>query len=173
MDWLSRNRKYLIFITLFLAVGIFVLRMPSQRQWILNITLIGTALTGNLGPTRDLLARGADVNTRDENVGMTPLICAARGDSDVLQPDQVVADHAGVMTELLDRGADINAQDRDGMTALIWAARNGRAPLVKLLIARGADLNVADFTGRTAITWAKAGGHEEVVKVLEKAGAKE
>jgi ankyrin repeat protein len=172
-NWLRRYRGYLPVLVLFITVGIFLIGRPVQRQYYLNITLIGTACTGNLEPTRDLLARGAEVDTRDENTATTPLMCAARGLTDVRQPGQAAFDHAGVLETLLDHGADINAGDMSGMTALMWAARNGCEPLVKILIRRGANVNATDLSGMTALKWAEKNGHQNIVDRLKAAGAKQ
>jgi ankyrin repeat protein len=61
-----------------------------------------------------LLAKGADVNARD-NTGGTPLILAAfEGRTNAVQI-------------LLAHGADVNAKDNKGETALMAAKRGGTA----------------------------------------------
>ena len=63
---------------------------------------------------------------------------------------------------------DINASDCMGMTALIWAARNGYKEVVKILLEQG-DVNPdqPDTTyGRTPLLWAAESGHEGIVKML-------
>jgi hypothetical protein len=51
--------------------------------------------------------------------------------------------NADVVAALLDRGAIINAQESQlGETALMWAASENHAAVVKLLTARGADVNL-------------------------------
>src|SRR5262249_27403867 len=47
-----------------------------------------------------------------------------------------------VVELLVDLGANIDSRDRGGMTALNWAASNGDAQLVALLLRRGAKPNV-------------------------------
>jgi len=51
-----------------------------------------------------------------------------------------------------------------GSTALTWAARKGRAEVVKMLLEReGVNPDRADTAilyGRTPIPWAAEGGHE-------------
>lgn len=68
-------------------------------------------------------------------------------------------------------GADINARDQHGQTALMNAARDGQASIVRLLVARGADLNHHAKYGLTALMLAVIRGHTEVVRVLVEAGA--
>ena len=55
---------------------------------------------------------------------------------------------------LLKHDAKPDAQDSEGMTALMFAARAGRADSVKALLAAGADPAIADYTGRDAASWA-------------------
>jgi ankyrin repeat protein/truncated hemoglobin YjbI len=50
---------------------------------------------------------------------------------------------------LLDYGADVNALGREGLTALHYAVRSGKLPLIRLLIERGADVNAPDHEGRS------------------------
>lgn len=68
-------------------------------------------------------------------------------------------------------GADINARDEHGQTALMTAARDGHASVVRFLAGRGADLNHHAKYGLTALMIAVIRGHAEVVRVLVEAGA--
>lgn len=43
---------------------------------------------------------------------------------------------------LLVTGADVNASDRDGTTALMFAALRGYTEIVQILLAQGADIDV-------------------------------
>ncbi len=56
---------------------------------------------------------------------------------------------------LLDKGIDINTHDERGRTALIAAAEEDFAGMLKLLIERGADLNARDEDGDTALDVAR------------------
>ena len=80
------------------------------------------------------------------------------------------ADLAAIDAQLAS-GADIDARDEHGQTALMNAARDGQAPVVRLLAERGADLNHHAKYGLTAVMLAVIGGHAEVVRVLVAAGA--
>jgi hypothetical protein len=72
------------------------------------------------------LAKGANVNTTDDDGG-TPLIWAvARG-----QPETVRL--------LLKSGADVNARDGDGMTALVLARRKTAQEITEILLAADAE----------------------------------
>eukprot|EP00976_Prorocentrum_cordatum_P019824 401839-Prorocentrum_minimum.AAC.1 len=50
---------------------------------------------------------------------------------------------------LLAVGADVNSRNREGMTPLHLAAREGHAKLAQLLIDHGADPSTADHEGCT------------------------
>ncbi|KAH6903931.1 hypothetical protein BKA70DRAFT_1154855 [Coprinopsis sp. MPI-PUGE-AT-0042] len=64
-------------------------------------------------------------------------------------------------------GIDINAQDNNGWTALIYAARRGHTPVLKLLCeVPGIDINTADNRGQTALIHAVDEGNTEAAKLL-------
>jgi RNA polymerase primary sigma factor len=75
---------------------------------------------GNSGPVEDYLAKGGEINARDQ-LGRTPLMLAAS------------KGHTLLCQLLLDRGADCSAHDTEGRTALEIARREG-AQDVALLI---------------------------------------
>ena len=74
---------------------------------------------------------------------------------------------------LLKRNAKPNAQTRQGVTALMVAARLGHAEVVRLLLDRKANPNTPDFTGRTALTYARQGNRATIEAMLRKAGGRE
>ena len=59
----------------------------------------------------------------------------------------------------------------EGGTPLYWAATNGHADVVRLLLDAGADLDKADVDGETPLYWASVKDHRDVVKMLLDAGA--
>ncbi|OCT48904.1 Ankyrin repeat protein [Cladophialophora carrionii] len=72
-----------------------------------------------------------------------------------------------VAVTLLARGHDPNGRDSEGLTPLLWAAKNGHAPVVKLLLGRSADPDPQRASAdRTPLSWAAANGHEVVVQLL-------
>ncbi|MFL6255443.1 MAG: ankyrin repeat domain-containing protein [Pyrinomonadaceae bacterium] len=122
-----------------------------------------TALThafmnGNREMMRELLWRGARVNTR-LSYKQTALM-RLRDDT----PVEAVRD-------LLDAGAKVNLRDEDDNTALIFAAEQGRADVVELLLKAGAKVNVHNKEGRTALMNAAAAGSTDSVRLLLQAGA--
>ena len=70
-----------------------------------------------------------------------------------------------------DAGADVDARDDDGWTALMWAAQEGRADAVRLLIGAGADVDIDDDDGWTALMLAAGEGRADAVRLLIGAGA--
>ena len=58
-----------------------------------------------------------------------------------------------------------------GQTALMWAAAEGPAAVVKELIKAGAEFQTALSSGFTPLLFAVREGHSEVVRTLVEAGA--
>jgi ankyrin repeat protein len=77
-----------------------------------------------------------------------------------------------VVTLLLARGASVGARDdRRGQTALMWAAAEGHAEVVRVLVSAGADLNARVPSGFTPLLFAVREGRLDAVRALLKAGA--
>ncbi len=123
--------------------------------------LIEAAKDGNMHNVRALLAKGADVNAKDNHQGATALMFAAD------------YGHADVVRALLARGAHVNAKDSDGITALMFAAWKGHADIVRALLAKGADVNAKANNGRTASVVMVANGHMFVGRILLQKGEDE
>jgi len=130
-----------------------------------NMVKFGNALhaaadAGCSAIVRKLLRVGADPDPSKNK----PLIAAAaRG-------------HNQIVEELLSAGADADATDTWGMTPLMWAARNGRASTVTLLVAHGAKLDAVSgnlsYGNLTALEFADREHHAEVVRILRSGGAR-
>jgi len=72
---------------------------------------------------------------------------------------------------LLVRGATVDSKDeRHGQTALMWAAAEGHADVVQMLIEVGADYHLRLASGFTPLLFAVREGHSDVVRTLLKAG---
>jgi ankyrin repeat protein len=120
-----------------------------------------TALTQGIrsrsdGTVKILLDAGADPN-RAAADDRKPLMLAARTGLD-----------ESVRT-LLDKGAEVNGRnEKDGTTALMWAANNGHKGIVEYLIERGADASLTAKDGWTAGEAARMAGHVEIADKLER-----
>jgi uncharacterized protein len=91
--------------------------------------LTEAAIIGSAPVIDALLKAGADPNTKNPE-GETPLMAVARGGK------------LEAAKRLLDAGADVNGkEDWGGQSALMWAAAQSQAEMVKLLASHGADVN--------------------------------
>lgn len=82
---------------------------------------------------RTLLAGGADPNAVDELARQTPLHAAVEiGDPQLVR-------------ELLAAGADVNAEAQSGITPLMIAIRQERAPIVEILLEADANTSLAEW----------------------------
>src|SRR5262249_23118083 len=67
---------------------------------------------------------------------------------------------------LVENKGNIRLKDREGRTALFWAAGNGQAEATEALLQIGAPANDIDRQGTTALMIAARRGFEDVVRVL-------
>ncbi|KAF3927190.1 Ankyrin-3 [Dactylellina cionopaga] len=102
-----------------------------------------------------LLGKGVEVDLGD-NLGRTPLSCAAEGG------------HERIVQLLLTNGKlDCNSGDHYGATPLSLAARLGHSAVVELLLAQeGVDFDCTDKLGRNALAWAAMKDQTNVVQLL-------
>ena len=120
--------------------------------------LISASKIGDTPKARELIAKGVNVNEKDE-YGSTAIIYAVTADSD---------DCVKLLTA---NGADVNSKNIIGETPLTIAAKKGRIKIVKTLLESGADPNLKGKYGWTALMNAIVPGHVEVVKELLSKGA--
>lgn len=123
------------------------------------ITLHSAAQKGVVAEIEKLLARGADINTKNED-GQTPLLSAVANQEE----------RSDAVKFLLNKGADANAKDKNGQTALMLAARNGHSDSVVALLEKGADVGAKDANGKTAMDHARY--YDNIKKLLKNAKAK-
>ncbi|HWB03969.1 MAG TPA: ankyrin repeat domain-containing protein [Verrucomicrobiales bacterium] len=93
-----------------------------------------------------------------------------------LGSESPIADAAGRedwprVESLIQQKADPNAAQKDGGTALHWAAYHDRVDVAQKLLAAGAKASVANRYGVTPLSLACQNGNEELVGALLEAGA--
>jgi ankyrin repeat protein len=163
-------------VTMLLGAGAAVNRADQNGQTALMLSI----KTAELPIVEMLVKAGANVNAVETFQQQTPLMWA------VTAPK-----HAAAMTKLLlSRGADVKvralytdwpnqlsseprAQYRPvgGLTALLYAARNGCADCVDALIGAGADVNVPTPEGVTPLMMSLDNEHNHVAALLLDRGA--
>ncbi len=141
--------------------------------------LMTASRTGNVAAVKTLLDQGADANAKESFRGQTSLMWAA------------AENHPDVVKLLLAHGADpkVLSSDRDttppklmagtpaapisrgGLTALIFAARQGSIESAEALIQAGADINQGDADGNTPLLIAILNNHDDLAQVLIDKGA--
>ena len=172
-----------------------VVMMVSSRVGMaagVDLSLLEAVKHGRRDAAVMLLARGEDVNRREED-GTTALHWAVRAnDADLVAAllragaDASAVNLYGIMplwlaatngsgpmvAMLLDAGADPRSTLPEGETVLMTAARTGRVEAVTVLLERGADVNAREQAyGQTALMWAAAENHAGTVRALIAAGA--
>jgi len=139
--------------------------------------LMTVARGGHVEAARLLIERGANVEAREAWHGQTALMWAA------------AQGHAAMLTELLAHGANVNerstiehwerqvtAEPRDkwlppgGLSALLFAAREGRVDCIPVLAKAGADVNATTPNGISGIVLALINGHYDTAAALIEAG---
>lgn len=83
----------------------------------------------------------------------------------------VQGDRLQAIGRLMNRVEDVDVPTGYGKTALMAAARQGDAGLVRALLALDADIDAADRKGVTPLMYAAWSGDEETVRVLLDQGA--
>ena len=108
-----------------------------------------------------------------DNTGRTPLMWAAycnfNNTQEALNKD--ISRLYYVRALLATPGIDAKAKDRDGFTALHWAAWSGMPYTAVLLVDAGLDINQKDNNGYTPLMLAALRGNEKVITTLLSLGA--
>jgi hypothetical protein len=117
------------------------------------------------GLTDRALLANISIDDRDASVRAS---AAAKLASDLV--DAATRGDASVVQSLLGRGTAADSKDKDGVTALMWASKNGYAQVARTLLDKGASVNVKS-NGRTPLMLASEQGHVEVVRMLLEKGA--
>lgn len=94
-------------------------------------------------------ANPLNTNSTSENLTATKSVTELDAFCKLIQQGNFEA-----VKSMIEAGVNINKKSI-GMTPLMFAARQNRVKIVKLLIANGADLNVKSDKGYTALKYAK------------------
>jgi uncharacterized protein len=145
--------------------------------------LMTASRVGSLGAVAALLSHGADVNAKEGWQQETALMWAA------------AENHADIVKLLIDHGAQVDERSKlvappsrtlvpgvalqathttypkGGLTALLFASRQGALNAVKTLAENGAALNLGDPDGITPLIIAIMNGHYDVAAALIAHGA--
>lgn len=130
----------------------------NHRTYNGTTPLIYASLYGYKKIVKLLLDNGALVSNENDDK-MSALICAA------------MYGRNEIVSMLLDVSAsNIDAMDKDGKTALMYAAENGHLDVVNLLINHGANIGVESgtiFDKFTAQSLARRKGYKEIADLLK------
>jgi ankyrin repeat protein len=170
---------------------------PSRADQVgLDRRLIAAAWDDDVDRARSLIARGADVNAKDDTEQSAYLIATSEGYLDLLELTlrngaQVNSKdsfngtgliraaergHWDITGRLVQAGVSIDHVNNLGWTALheaVILGDGGRSALdtVRVLVAAGVDVNVpAERDGQTAYDHAKSQGYDAIADLLRRAG---
>ena len=156
------------------------------------------AINAHLDCARFLIEQGADVNAAGGELEATPLQwCARNGHLDMMRlllahgADPCYADRQGFNTlhvvthsslvmplvymlqlEAFSTPSGIDVPDPQRHSALMWAAYQGDAVSVDVLLRHGASVRIADDAGLTPLHWAVVGGSRLCIRrILEHGGS--
>ena len=141
--------------------------------------LMTAARAGNIEVVKALLDHGADVNAKENYRGQTALMWAA------------AERHAAIVKILLDHGADWRIQSvsretrlpklsaassvtpfaRGGLTAFLFAAREGDIETAKVMLDHGVDIDQGDVDNTSALVVSALNKHYSFAKFLLDRGA--
>jgi ankyrin repeat protein len=165
---------------------------PNSTDPAGETALMTAARTGNPDAIKLLLDRGASVNATDREFQQTPLMIAVRENQTAAV--KLLIEHSAPVnartrsgpapefrppckgTGCGSEGVGINrgglpdrgrrAAAAGGMTALLYAARDGRFDEARLLVAAGADVNQPEANGISPLLMAILNNHLELAKFL-------
>lgn len=143
-EFLSKNPSYTAeeFFTGFQSEGRTLLHIAASS----GHNSVFEHIIGNLS------SPGKHINLKDEK-GFTPLINATISESDT------------IMEALIKLGADVNARNRDGASAIHFAAGDGSVSRMELLCSAGAQLDQLSQAG-SPLHWAAGKARSDAIKYL-------
>lgn len=115
---------------------------------------------------KDITQTSERVNIVDEQ-GRTPLMWAAYVNfKSAEKVEKNEAKRIEATRLLIEKGADVAKRDKDGWTALTWAAWSGFPKVSEELINKNIDINAKDKKGNTALMVAAQRGNTAIVSLL-------
>ncbi|CAK0878739.1 unnamed protein product [Prorocentrum cordatum] len=143
--------------------------------------LMHAAQGGYVHVVKFLVEKGARIAAKDDS-GETALMKACKEghveaiqyliEAQVMQRKKTHGPLSGqtdaVKTIANERRRVLDTKDDEGVTALMKAAEQGEADIVKLLLDEGASLDLKDDDGWNVLMWAALQGHEDICEMLVK-----
>ncbi|WMT84150.1 ankyrin repeat domain-containing protein [Wolbachia endosymbiont of Listronotus oregonensis] len=165
-----------------------VVEYLQQTQSSLNRQLLAAVQGGGFNEAKGLIAKGANIDTKDEDSSTLLYSAAEIGDLDRIRflldngsnieskngEYQATPLHGAVANYRLDavklllsHDANVNAEDKGHWTPLHYAAGTDRLDIVKSLVDAGANLGAKGNYGKTPLDIAKDKGHSSIVNYLK------
>ncbi|MBI4976096.1 MAG: ankyrin repeat domain-containing protein [Spirochaetes bacterium] len=150
--------------------------------------LMYAAMNNNVELVKLLLGKDADVNIRNTD-DWNALMYACATDKQMLKADATARGKATsslqnnirTVTILLNSGADVFLRNRQGGTALMYAAANDNTAAIEMILAKAAAspardalnlvVNAKNFDGWTALMYAAANENRDAAQLLLEKGA--
>ena len=156
---------------------------------IIQVSSLWSAANKNhLDVVRELVKRGADINTSSDTQSTAVRSACFSGYTDIVkylvehgadihQPNKSLATclistviQLPLCRYIIEKGATINAQDINGYTALHYAVEKGKIEVVQLLLQHSADLAIFNIYGDDALRYACLWRRVDIIEYLIQAG---
>ncbi len=151
---------------------------PNAPHYDGQTALMVISRSTNVEAAKLLIAKGANPNLAETQKNQTALMWAAAGNNGPMV--KVLLDagaNPNARTVINENSAQVSAEPRaqyrsyGGLTALLYASREGCVDCISYLVERGAKINMTDPEGVTPLITAIANMHFDAAKVLIEAGA--
>jgi len=129
-----------------------------DRNWINMPVLVSASFLDNPKISQLLIAKGANVNYKD-NIGTSPLMIASQ------------AGQIETVKLLLGKNALVDDKNIYGMTALMYAGLCNKVEVMRLLIEKGADFNAKNKWGLSVMSMVNTAKHNDAIALLNGLGA--